>query len=787
MLLKATYTFRKVVHLLLLAFPLFLYCAPFHVRTPGPSPYDSLVDEIPPANPYLLDGMVIVIDPGHGNGFAGAIGEGGIREADVNMWVSLYLAEMLRSYGAKVILTRAGGGMISPVEGEVAREDLRERVELANHLRADLFLSIHHNSSLDLGEHHNVVETYYKMGDEGPSLDAGRAIHDHLVRNLGIGEGFLFPGNYYLLRHSERPAVLGEASYISNPSMARKLRRTDKLRLEAEAYLLGILDYFSKGRPLIRAMHSPFDTVRTSRPNFDAILMRGTDDSPVDISSISLTIDGRRVDVGQYRYDGELFRYMATMPLSSGLHQFELTARNLNGNSAIPLRHEMMVVLPAQKIELDISPQVALPDERNIARIEAKVLDETGNAVVDGKEVVFRVQGPGGGVWVRTTSGGRSGLLFSTAERGKVSVVAECEGARSETTLQIRESAASQVVIVLRDGRTDHPIANAAITLNGEGKSFTSLTSSDGFVSFSIPFEGPFLMRIRGVGYPEYSEMIELKRGKLVRIDLGLNPVQDGMLMGRRVVIDADHNPGRDTMIRAFRQSDLNLKVANLLRQLLEASGAEVLMVRQGDIPLSPVGRISASSESGAELHLILRHGPMTNGPKVRVSHYPGSIAGERLADLLVEEFSHSIEGKVIRLEEASTVMRHTPSPAVAITTRIERDDDSDGADLDRMVRLEAYTIYNSLLRYFGVLEEDRFALHGVVADGEGRPVTDALVVFNGILSLKTGRTGEFDVRLFDGGVHHLHVVAKGYRSEERELFLEKGRPATIDVVLERE
>jgi len=93
--------------------------------------------------------------------------------------------------------------------------------------------------------------------------------------------------------------VLGEASYISNPAIAKKLRKTGKLRLEANAYLLGILDYFSKGRPTIRTRHSPFDTVWTSMPAFEAMLEPGPDGSPVDISSIALTVDGRRVDSGE--------------------------------------------------------------------------------------------------------------------------------------------------------------------------------------------------------------------------------------------------------------------------------------------------------------------------------------------------------------------------------------------------------------------------------------------------------------------------------------------------------
>jgi len=365
--------------------------------------------------------------------------------------------------------------------------------------------------------------------------------------------------------------------------------------------------------------------------------------------------------------------------------------------------------------------------------------------------------------------------------------VAESDGARSEKSLLVGESSFSQAAIVLRDGRTDTPIAGASIVLDGEGASFTSSTSPGGFASFSIPDDGPYLMRIRSAGYQEYSEMIEMKRGKAVRIDLGLNPVQDGLLRGRSVVLDPELQRGRDTMIRDYRPSDLNLKVATLIRRLLEAAGAEVLMIREEDVPRSPVGRIAMSMESGAELHLILRHRQMKKGLNVRVSHYPGSVSGGRLAGLMLDEFSRLIDGEIVRLEEASTVMRHTPSPAVAVTTRIEGEDHSGGAGIDRVIRLEAYAIYNALLRYFGVEEENRFAMRGVVTDGEGQPVGNALVLLDGALSLITDRKGEFGIRLFDGGVHRLQVVAKGYRSEERELFLESGGPDTFQVVLERD
>ena len=748
--------------------------------------YSSLAEEIPAVDLKRLEGRIIVIDPGHGFGFPGAVGKGGLREADVNMWVSLYLARMLRSYGAKVILTRAGEGGPAGEEGETLKENLLERVELANDLRADLFLSIHHNSSLESRPTYNAVETYYKMGDEGPSLEAGRAIHEHLSANLGISDAYLAPGNYFILRHSQRPAILGEASYISNPKMAKKLVEREKLSLEAQAYLLGILDYFSRGRPVIQSQFPPGDTTYTPFPDISATILPGTDGSPVDPSSVSMTIDGVEVSTGGYRYDGMDLHYLPSSPLASGTHLLEWRARNLSGNSAIPLHRDITVILPASTIEVRLHPRVIPPGERSLILVEAFVRDEAGGPVVDGKEVEIRAVGKRSETWIRRTEGGRVSLLYPAREPGAVTFSIHSDQVEVERILDVGKQDEGLVIVILRDGRTDVPIAGASVTLAHGAERQVTATSPEGFAQFSAELDGICELNVQRKGYRPYTEQISVERGEVERSDLGLNPIQNGALMGKVIALDPDH-PGRDDpLVQDYRLSDINLRVAEGVRRLLEAAGAEILMVRETDIPLHALQRVKESAEEAADLHLVIRHSIARREWRHEVFHFPGSTDGEKLCGMIREEIVDLTGNRVDLGEDAGLVLRYTPSPAVVISPRIGQEGGSSTGPLDGFLRLEVLAIYNALLRYFGVEPDDRFEVRGVIRDESGLPLAGALVSLDESLHVRSGREGEFYLRMLDGGEHLLSVESEGYIHADEELFLEEGRQGDIQVVLTR-
>jgi len=80
---------------------------------------------------------VVAIDPGHGGEEDGAVGSSGVKEKDLVLDLSQRLRSLLERNGIEVVLTRENDQAV----------DLPLRTALANHMRADLFLSIHANFS----------------------------------------------------------------------------------------------------------------------------------------------------------------------------------------------------------------------------------------------------------------------------------------------------------------------------------------------------------------------------------------------------------------------------------------------------------------------------------------------------------------------------------------------------------------------------------------------------------------------------------------------------------------
>ncbi len=80
----------------------------------------------------------VVIDPGHGGLWPGAIGKSGTLEKDITLAISLKLAAVIRrNLALRVVLTRDKDVDVS----------LEDRAAMANNIKADIFLSIHANSS----------------------------------------------------------------------------------------------------------------------------------------------------------------------------------------------------------------------------------------------------------------------------------------------------------------------------------------------------------------------------------------------------------------------------------------------------------------------------------------------------------------------------------------------------------------------------------------------------------------------------------------------------------------
>jgi len=198
----------------------------------------------------------VVLDPGHGGRDPGAIGPGGLREKDVVLDIAHRAAPVLsREMGIVTMLTRDDDRFVP----------LEERAARANAFHADLFLSIHCNAAED--DSARGVQTFvlarakdesahriaarenaasmaagYQMGAvleelRGESMAEQswrmalllqRATLASLSENYGsVPDGGVRSAAFFVLLGAGMPAVLFEASFLSNPQEEARLATAD--------------------------------------------------------------------------------------------------------------------------------------------------------------------------------------------------------------------------------------------------------------------------------------------------------------------------------------------------------------------------------------------------------------------------------------------------------------------------------------------------------------------------------------------------------------------------------
>ncbi|MEJ5185935.1 MAG: N-acetylmuramoyl-L-alanine amidase, partial [Candidatus Geothermincolales bacterium] len=173
-------------------------------------------------------GVKVCLDPGHGGSDPGAIGPTGLLEKDVNLKVALKLKSLLEAEGASVLLTRADDRYVS----------LSERCQIANSWRADIFVSIHHNSVGDPSV--NGTETLISPAAGEFTRQLANSVQAELVAELKLANRGVKERSLVVLNNTVMPAILTEASFISNPDEERRLRDDAYLEREARAILRGM-------------------------------------------------------------------------------------------------------------------------------------------------------------------------------------------------------------------------------------------------------------------------------------------------------------------------------------------------------------------------------------------------------------------------------------------------------------------------------------------------------------------------------------------------------------------
>ncbi len=192
-----------------------------------------------------LKSKVVVIDPGHGHTQETfRQGPKGEREEWINLRVALLLEKYLLQRGAKPLLTRR-----TDVDVPLA-----QRVKLTLSAKADLFVSIHHNSSdpVDPLLNHPSVFIHDAVNKSSPNQSLAFCLGKQFSKARKMdtfidSDQILFKEGLYVLRrlHGQVPAILGEYSFFSHPEEEERLQRKEYCQQEAHAYLVGIKDFLS--------------------------------------------------------------------------------------------------------------------------------------------------------------------------------------------------------------------------------------------------------------------------------------------------------------------------------------------------------------------------------------------------------------------------------------------------------------------------------------------------------------------------------------------------------------
>ncbi len=215
----------------------------------------------------------IVIDAGHGGHDTGTIGPTGLMEKDLCLDVALRLGKIIqqRLPGADVVFTRSDDTFIP----------LEERTHIANEAKADMFISIHANSSQDTGA--RGIETYYlnlKGSAEAMEVAArenatdDQGIHElqdlvkQIARTEKIDESKEFAEDvqdslskriqktakivknrgvrkapFVVLIGADMPSILTEISFLSNPADEKMLKQPEHRQRVAEGIYQGVASY----------------------------------------------------------------------------------------------------------------------------------------------------------------------------------------------------------------------------------------------------------------------------------------------------------------------------------------------------------------------------------------------------------------------------------------------------------------------------------------------------------------------------------------------------------------
>ena len=763
--------------------------------------------QLPQANfaipPYArhLEGIKICLDPGHG-GQAHLLnykrGPTGLREADANLYVALYLREFLTNAGAIVFMTRTDDSFVS----------LPDRSKLANKNAVDFFISLHHNFFSN--PETNYTSTWYHQDadDSRVSLDLARYVQQSVADTLQLpqfpptglySDRLVIPSGFGVLRQTKRPAILVEASFYSNPEEEQRLKEKSYNKREAYGYFLGIARYVAAGFPKgILLTPAPESSVETRTPRIQIRVADGLHErgawmlkrQQVFSDSIRVKLDGIVVP-HQYLRTEDLIVVIPPKPLSNGVHFVETNLVNYYGNHSLPGGQWFKVAPPAAKLKLHAWTKTLPPDGVGYVGITATALDKNGLPIADGELIHAQ------------TSIGQLAETEGLSKNGEARFYLHTDATQPQTgfaQVKVTYKDKSEVIGIrfekIRSGIVQGSvrdvsggtIADATVQLEKK-KARTTMTNADGQFFFDNVSPGDATLSVSKAGYYNLRLQTEAISNSAQVLQPQLHPIADGTLIGNVFVLDARYGgsergtPSNNPVAPA----DLNLAVVKALKEMLELAGASVYLVREKDEEIAVSERVKAINAVKHDgYYLRIDHSAWVEGDaSVIATGYPGNQVAENYLKAILEGFNMTSFQTPIETfgDEESPEIRSTNKIALALEIRsINNPHLHEPVDAPALIAQEAYAIFLGTWNFLKntqlvegklnprttdeVLSQKELEIQ-VVDRTSRQPVAGARVVLDGTFPLVTDQAGK---AVFHG-VHvrryRIVVEAAGYAHQK--------------------
>jgi N-acetylmuramoyl-L-alanine amidase len=576
-------------------------------------------------------------------------------------------------------------------------------------------------------------------------MDLAVSVHCHLMRNLGIEYGEVRQGNYYILRNVEMPAIIGESSYLTNPAVEENLRLSNKQRLEAEAYFLGILEYFHKGIPRLQRL-SPAETTLTAVPTIEF----QTEDSGglgIDPDAIHMRINHHEVTPVFDPASGKII-YRLEWDAPNGMYTLMLTVRNLLGNSSHEAKSEFKIDLPPRSAVFESYPP-SVPAQGGLLRLQSRLLDRRGLPVADGTRVEIGGQ-TGTAQQYAVVRGGKIEYPV-VAPRGSENLrtTITCRGKKFAFEMQRADPQQESIQgMFIKNEMNDEPVTNASILRTGS----VIQSGSDAGLYLVPAADDANGVRIFAPGFqPMHLESL--------KDTVSLSPWFDGKLFGLRFLLDPQGGPvsaaGAGPL--GLSGAHVNLLVARYLSAYLQNAGALVRLTRHSEEIRTPQDIVTMAGRFHADRYIEIRRGKINDGGRmVRAYHFPGSRLGPDFAENISRSMSEMLDLPFVPPDELVTYpLQQTACPAIVIEA-------PSLADIDEELllaaswyqRLQAYGIFIGILRHFEASQPCSLSVTITGTDD----VSNWLVVVDGTWKLLTNPCGKTIFHALADGIHSVEI-----------------------------